>query len=292
MTPNKVNAVRSVALGVPDVGASAKFYKEIWGLMPVSESPGAVYLRGTGSDHHILALLEHHRPEILCLDLTAADRAAVDSLHAACRGAGLPRIDPPSAIAGPGGGYGFTFTDKEGRTVRVIADAIRHEDMGAHPDRPAKITHVVLNSADSDMAAISKLYCEVLGFTVINRIRMQSFLKCNEDHHTLAFALGETNTLNHIAFAMMDVDAVARGAARMLSHGYPIGWGVGQHNAGEDVYAYFEGPEGGAIEYIAKCPLGWDGASSGTPNWDVERRPNEKLAAAMRRVPFVAAAAR
>ncbi len=289
MTSSKVNAIRSVAIGVVDVAASATFYREIWGLIPVSESPEAVYLRGTGPDHHLLALIQHDRPQVLRLDMTAPDRAAVDALHASLSILGSSLINEPATITEPGGGYGFSFGDHEGRTIRILTDPICHAAMADHPDRPSKITHVVLNSSDPDMVSLSKLYCDSLGFTVINKSKNQSFLKCNADHHSLAFVVNETNALNHIAFAMTDVDAVVRGAVRMSAHGYPIGWGVGQHSAGEDVYAYFEGPDGGAIEYIAKVPLDWNGAASGTPNWDTERRPNAILAAAQRRIPFHAA---
>jgi catechol 2,3-dioxygenase len=115
------------------------------------------------------------------------------------------------------------------------------------------------------------------------------FLKCNQDHHSLAFATGKASSLNHLAFAMQDVGSVARGAKRMMASGYPMGWGVGQHAAGEDVYAYFEGPEGGGIEYITKVPDGWLGSADNTENWDIALRPTEKQAAAMQRIPFTAA---
>jgi catechol 2,3-dioxygenase len=88
---------------------------------------------------------------------------------------------------------------------------------------------------------------------------------------------------------MQDVDAVSRGAKRMMAKGYPMGWGVGQHAAGEDVYAYFEGPEGGGIEYITKVPDGWLGSADNTDNWDAALRPTEKQTAAMQRIPFTAA---
>jgi catechol-2,3-dioxygenase len=284
VTLNKIEAVRSVAFGVRDVRASARFYTEVWGLTPVAQSQGAVYLRGAGPHHHILSLIEHPSPEVLGLDLLVADRATVDALHAAIRSAELPSVDAPDAIPEPGGGYGFRFKDLEGRTVRILSDDTRHQDAAAHPDRPSKIVHVVLNSSDVD--GTSKFYCDFLGFELINRIKVMSFLKCNEDHHSLAFAAGPENTLNHIAFAMTDVSSVARGASRMLSHGYPIGWGIGQHTAGEDVYAYFEGPDGCAIEYITKVSRGWDGAASGIEHWDVAPRPTAKQAEAMRRIRF------
>jgi catechol 2,3-dioxygenase len=287
MAVGKVSAVRSVTLGVPDLPASLRFYSDIWGLTPVAERDGMTYLRGTGPYHHLLALAANPRAQVLGIDLLADDRAMVEALHQSVVGSEATGVTVPGNLTQPGGGYGFTFNDPEGRAVTVVTGDQRHAELPPDPDRPAKITHAVLNSADMDGA--SAFYCERLGFQQINRIERMCFLKCNVDHHSLAFARGTASTLNHLAFAMKDVAAVARGAQRMLAHGYPIGWGVGQHTAGEDVYAYFEGPEGGGIEYITKVPPGWQGSTDNTAHWDVALRPTEKQAAAMRRIPFSAA---
>ena len=284
MSSATVTAVRSITLGVTDLSASTKFYTEIWGLTPVAESKDAVYLRGTGPYHHLLALVAHPQPQVLGLDMLADDRAAVEALHQSIKASPATQVGAPGTIDAPGGGYGFGCVDPEGRTVRVLTGDARHADTAAQPDKPSKITHAVLNSGDMDAA--SAFYQQHLGFHQKNRIERMCFLQCNEDHHSLAFALGKASSLNHLAFAMQDVGSVSRGAARMLSHGFVMGWGVGQHTAGEDVYAYFEGPEGGGIEYITKVPDGWLGSKDNTDHWDVALRPTEKQAAAMRRIPF------
>jgi len=284
MSSGKVTAVRSVTLGVPDLAASTRFYTDIWGLTPVLARADATYLRGTGPYHHILALTAHGKARVLALDLLAEDRDAVAALHRQVSGSAAAQITAPAPLEAPGGGFGFSFVDPDGRRVNILTGDSRHADAAPHPDRPSKITHAVLNSPDMD--AVSAFYVERLGFEVKNRIKVMSFLKCNQDHHSLAFAAGTASTLNHLAFAMGDVGAVARGAKRMMAHGYVLGWGVGQHAAGEDVYAYFEGPEGGGIEYITKVPPGWLGNAGNTENWDVALRPTEKQAAAMKRIPF------
>lgn len=284
MSSGKVTAVRSVTLGVPDLAASKAFYTGIWGLTPVNESADALYLRGTGPYHHVLALTAHGKPQVLELDLLADDRGAIDALHQQVSGAAVTQLTAPGRRDASGSGYGFSFVDPDGRRVNILTEDVRHADTTAHPDKPAKITHAVLNSPD--MGKISAFYAERLGFEAKTYNPRMFFMKCNEDHHSLAFANGAASTLNHLAFAMQDVAAVARGAMRLMAHGYPLGWGVGQHAAGEDVYAYFEGPEGGGIEYITKVPDGWLGSADNTENWDIALRPTEKQAAAMRRIPF------
>jgi catechol-2,3-dioxygenase len=287
MSTGKVTAIRSVTLGVPNLVTSKAFYAGIWGLTPVAERADAVYLRGTGPYHHVLALTTHAKPQVLELDLLADDRDAIGALHRQVSDSAATQITEPARRDAPGRGFGFSFADPDGRRVNIVTEDARHADTAPHPDKPTKITHAVLNSPDMDK--ISTFYVERLGFTVKNRIKVMSFLKCNQDHHSLAFATGKASSLNHLAFAMQDVGSVARGAKRMMASGYPMGWGVGQHAAGEDVYAYFEGPEGGGIEYITKVPDGWLGSADNTENWDNALRPTEKQAAAMQRIPFTLA---
>src|SRR5215469_5745565 len=222
MSSGKVTAVRSVTLGVPDLAASKAFYTGIWGLTPALERADTVYLRGTGPYHHVLVLTAHVKPQVLELDLLADDRGAVDALPRQVSGTAVAHITAPARRDAPGGGYGFSFVDPDGRRVNVMTEAARHADTAPHPDRPARITHALLNSPD--MKKISDFYGEHLGFTVKGGNPRMFFLQCNQDHHSLAFAAGNASTLNHLAFAMGDVDAVSRGAKRLMAHGYALGW--------------------------------------------------------------------
>jgi catechol 2,3-dioxygenase len=59
-------------------------------------------------------------------------------------------------------------------------------------------------------------------------------------------------TLNHIAFDMADFDSVMRGLGRMKDNGYPTEWGPGRHGPGDNVFAYFCGPDEVPLEYAAE----------------------------------------
>src|SRR5262249_8813155 len=150
--------------------------------------------------------------QLLCINLAARDRQAVEYLHGMARAAGATQIDAPAAIGEPAGGYGFTFMDPEGRVVRVIAGDARHADASAQQDRPIKITHLVLNTPRQEEAAA--FWVAALGFQVSDR-SLLTFIRCNTDHHNIAFHPGETSSLHHIAFEMADFDSVMRGAGRM-----------------------------------------------------------------------------
>ena len=147
------------------------------------------------------------------MTLTAAGKAEVDGLAAALRPAGVKEIETLAPVTEPGGGYGFAFQDPEGRTLRIITGDERHADIADHRDRPRKISHVVLNSTDTE--AGTKFYSQALGFKMSDRTRMMTFLRCSSDHHSIALVNSKERTLHHIAFEMMNWDAVMRGGGRM-----------------------------------------------------------------------------
>lgn len=289
------SGVRSVAMGVADVAAAARFYAQAWRLEPVAEQAGAVYLRGAGAQHHLLALHPRARAELLRLDLEAPDRPTVDALYRRARDAG-GEARPPAPLDEPGGGYAFALRDPEGRALRVVAADAAAAPAPADPDRPLKITHVVLNSPGQERAA--RFWCEALGFDVSDR-SILTFLRCNADHHSIAFHPGAAPTLHHVAFEMRDVDAVMRGAGRLRELGHPVQWGVGRHGPGNNVFAYFVGPEDYVIEYTAevlqvddryraRAPGEWRYPPGRTDLWGLTPPPSARMKAAQEAIAFAA----
>ena len=292
-----VDGLRSIDLGVVDLPAAIRFYTEIWGLGVVADDARAAYLRGTGPYHHVLGLHARAEPALLGIDLTAPDKTAVDALHAGLRALAVGGLTAPAPIAGAGGGYGFGFADPDGRRLRILTGDARHADTRADPDRPSKITHLVLNAPDRD--ATSAFYCEALGFRQIDKTKGLTFLCCNRDHHTLAFAASDVASLHHVAFEMAAIDSVMRGAGRMRDNGFPIEWGVGRHGPGDNVFAYFVGPEDVVIEYTAEVlqvdasyrvrgPDEWVWPPGRLDQWGIATGPTPRLAQAQKRIRFPA----
>lgn len=98
-----ITGLRGVDLGVRDVASLVRFYTDVWRLAVTAERNGSVYLRGSGAYCHILALHPRSEPALLCVNLPAADRSAVDRLHARVTAAGAPQVGPAAPIDGPGG---------------------------------------------------------------------------------------------------------------------------------------------------------------------------------------------
>jgi catechol 2,3-dioxygenase-like lactoylglutathione lyase family enzyme len=290
-----VTTLRTVDFGVTDLAARHKFYTEIWGLATVAEIDGSVYLRGTGPHHHIVALHQRKQAEMLRIDLLAPDRQAVAALRAEVSAAGATEVEAPAAITEPGGGYGFAFKDPEGRTVRILCGDQTHADAGPARDRPRKLSHCVLNSADP--TRVTEFYQRALGFTLSDQTAAMTFIRCNSDHHSIAFVKAPHPSLHHVAFEMPEIESVMRGAGRMRDAGFPIEWGVGRHGPGNNVFAYFLSPDDMVIEYTAEVeqvderyvahgPDYWRWPEGRSDHWGIAVGPTERMRASHDRITF------
>jgi catechol 2,3-dioxygenase len=298
MPDSIAGTLRSIAIGVTDLAAAEEFYTVTWRLTPVARSADAVYLRGSGAAHHILALHRRAKPEVLHVDFSVAQAADLARIAEQVSAAGGSLLSEVHANPHPDGGHVLDIADPQGRHLRFIAGAATHAaaaNMAPQPDAPVRITHVVFNSAD--VAAAQAFYEQALGFTLSDRTRIMAFMRCGSDHHSIALADASDNTLNHIAFVMPDLDAVMRGAGRMSDAGYPIEWGVGRHGPGNNVFAYFIGPDDFVIEYTADVlqiddsyragrPEDWTWPPGRFDQWGVSRPPSDRIKQAQKTIRF------
>ncbi|MFG6439097.1 VOC family protein [Roseateles sp. LKC17W] len=296
MSSRWISGLRSVALDVPDLARAETFYTDIWRLRVAARTADALYLRGTGADHHLLALHSADRLAIRHVTLRARSEAALADVARAAVDAGGRVQQALAPIAEPGGGLGLTVRDPHGRLFQVVHGDTQHADTTGEPDRPSRLAHTVLNShaVEDSRAWIER----ALGFTLADRTRIMAFLNCASDHHTLALGDADNDALNHIAFVMPDVDAVMRGGGRMRDAGHAIEWGPGRHGPGNNAFNYFIGPFGEVIEYTAEVeqiddsyrpggPTDWTWPPGRVDQWGISAPPSAALKAAQRSVFFI-----
>lgn len=290
-------ALRSVALNVPDLAAAEIFYTRVWHLAVVSRADDVVYLRGTGSDHHLLAL---HRgtgtPQIRHVTLRARNAEALAAIADATLRAGGAVLVPPGGVADPAGGLGLTIRDPDGRVIQVVHGDAMNTDAHEAKDRPVRLAHVVLNSHDVD--ATQRWFAQAFGFTLADRTRIMAFLNCDRDHHSVAIGITDNDALNHIAFLMPDLESVMRGGGRMKDAGHAIEWGPGRHGPGDNAFNYFIDPFGIVVEYtaeveqidathVARGPADWTWPPGRVDQWGISAPPSARLKEAQRAVLFV-----
>ncbi|MFL6795963.1 MAG: VOC family protein [Xanthobacteraceae bacterium] len=292
MTNSRVTGVRSVELGVRNLQQSADFYVKAWALEEVAAEGDAMHFRATGSEHHVLTIRERAKPALLGVHFAAADRAAVDALHAKAKGYGVSTEgDPATLPASAGGGYGFRFVTPDGLPMSISSESAQHPDVVLDRSRPTKISHVVLNSARTDDQV--PFFVDVLGFKLSDSTHMMEFLRCSADHHSVAIFRNEGPSLNHVAYELPNIDGLMRGAGRVKQSGFNIEWGVGRHGPGSNVFSYFIEPNGFVAEYTTELdqlddathvpmdPPYWSKVMPMPDRWGTAGPPSNRMRAAM-----------
>jgi catechol 2,3-dioxygenase len=292
-----VTALRSVDLGTPNPDASERFYCETWGLEPTARTEGVVYLRATGSDHHVVALHRSERPELRAVTFRLADATDFDTIAKNAIREGATLLSAAKRNEAPDGGIVMSLRGPEGGVLRFVHDDLRHQPKPPQGDRPERLAHVNLNSTDVDRSAA--FYDKALGFRLTDRSKAMAFVRCNSDHHAVVIAEAKVDGLNHVAFLVPSWEAVMRGAGKMIDAGFPIAWGVGRHGPGDNVFAYFVDPTGIVIEYtaevlqvddnyIARGPEHWVWPPGRTDQWGIAPPKAEHVKAAQLAVGYAA----
>ncbi len=299
MTPALVSALRSVEIGLPDVAAAEAFFTGVWNLSVAARQGGAVYLRGTGADHHLLALHPADQPELRMVTLRAPSARELDRILETVPAHGGEVLARRAPVAEPGGGEAVVVRDPQGRILRIVAGDTRHADTEGHRDRPIRLAHAVLNS--HDVAAGVAFYDDALGMKLSDRTRIMAFIRIpmqpRGDHHSFALADADNDCLNHVAFVMPDMESVMRGGGRMKDAGYGIEWGPGRHGPGNNAFNYFIGPAGFVIEYTAdveqvddsypvRGPEDWKWPAGRFDHWGMSAPPSARLKEAQKQINF------
>ena len=297
-----IAGLRSVALDVPDLARAESFYTETWRLQVAARDTGALYLRGSGSDHHLLALHAADATRLRRVTLRARSEEALQRVADAAVSAGGRVLREIGPADDPAGGVSMLLRDPDGRLFEIVHGDRLHADQADSnlatqvDDRPLRLAHAVLNS--HDVPASQRFVEQTLGFALADRTRIMAFMNCNADHHSLALADADNNALNHIAFLMPDLDAVMRGGGRMQDAGHAIEWGPGRHGPGHNAFNYFIGPFGEVIEYTADVqqiddsyrvgqPADWAWPPGRVDHWGISAAPSARLKAAQRAVLFM-----
>ena len=292
-----ISALRSVALTVPDLAAAEIFYTQTWGLVLAEKSQGVAYFRGSGHDHHLLALHEAAgTPQLRLVTLRARSAKALEEIAQAAQAAGGV-VERTGAALDPAGGHVVVIRDPDGRRIEVVhGDALRANDAPMPQDQPIRLAHAVLNCHAVEKTR--EFFEKALGFVLADRTRIMAFMNCDNDHHSIALGDTDNDALNHVAFLMPTLDAVMRGGGRLKDKGLPPQWGPGRHGPGDNAFNYFVDPFGIVIEYTAEVeqidetyrvgrPEDWTWPPGRIDQWGVGQMPTDHLKQAQRRVFFM-----
>lgn len=283
--------LRSIELVLPRAAEAAAFLTDVWGMAPAEARGGTQYLRGSGPFPYLVALEEGVEPFVRTTTFVLEPDQLV-ALAKRVEAAGLPAT--PTVSDDPGGGEGLIVELPEGELLRFLAHATEAQPRPGR-DLPVKLTHVVFNSKDAEATATAAE--TALGFKVSDRTKGMVFVRCNESHHSTAFARAGFASLNHIAFEMEDMDGVMRGIGRLRDRGMVPAWGPGRHGPGANVFAYFIAPFGAVVEfstavdkvaddYRVGAPEDWTWPEGRIDQWGLSAKDTAALGEAERNFRF------
>jgi 2,3-dihydroxybiphenyl 1,2-dioxygenase len=115
--------------------------------------------------------------------------------------------------------------------------------------------HVLLTVKDTQRS--HDFYTAVLGFRLSDWVYIDDnirlcFLRCNERHHSVAFAPcmpGKSPRLQHVMLEVESLDDVMRSYHFLRIRKAPIGMGPGRHINCQTVHVYVQTPGGFAVEF-------------------------------------------
>lgn len=234
MSFSPITHLRHVDIAVPDYDKQVEFYAKHWGLATTGDERDVSYFAAEGSpEQYNVRVRKAAEKRLDLISLGAADRATVDGLAARLGSEGVQLINEPDILQTPGGGYGFRFFDLEGRTIEVSSDVEtrKHRKIEEKEDIPVRLSHVVFNSPEPEK--MTAWYEKHLNFRLSDtntHPRMGGlfwFLRCSDQHHSIAISRGPHTALNHVSFELRGLDEYLYGSGRLMRAGIPKIWGPG-----------------------------------------------------------------
>jgi catechol 2,3-dioxygenase-like lactoylglutathione lyase family enzyme len=257
-----LHRLTTITLGVPDVEATASYYRE-FGLTP---GAGPAHRFHTADGGEQLRITHAPRRRLLELGVGADDPDDLDRIASSLAGLGLDAERGPDSLAvvDPGSAVRVTVSVAS-RLVQPVVPAPVYNGPGRidragtradgilrdGPVRPRKLGHVVIGSTDQETS--QRFFTEGLGFKVSDTVPgLAAFLRCSTDHHNVLVQQAPVDFLHHTSWQVDDVDEVGRGATAMLETDPERHvWGLGRHHVGSNFFWYLKDPAGNFSEYYS-----------------------------------------
>jgi catechol 2,3-dioxygenase len=253
-----------VALRTPDLEAMTRFYVATMGLIPEPERVDQPEVRlGWGQGHHALELLEGPKGlDHVGLEIGDPGGHVALAERLRTRGVEVREIDDGATVC---------VHDPDGNAVHLHGRVSRAGEHGADPGRrPIRIQHATL--ATATIEPMIEFYLG-LGFRLTDRMGgVFAWLRSNVEHHSVAIVdVGRSGDLDHYSFDLDSWDDFKVWADRVSDLGVIVQWGPGRHGPGNNLFLFFDDPDGNHIELSAEMERFFDDRARYEPRiWSAE----------------------
>ncbi|MCK6545701.1 catechol 2,3-dioxygenase [Myxococcota bacterium] len=288
---------------VLDMKDSVRFYRDVLGLIEQGQdTQGRVYFKAWDErDHNSVVLREAKTAGIDFFAFKVDSKKTLDKLDSDLRAWGCPteRIPAGDMLET---GERVRFRIPTGHMIELYADK---KDVGngqsyVNPRpwieglkgiSPVRMDHSLLYGGDID--GVRKLFTEVLGFSLVERVLMEDgktdlaiWLTASTKAHDIAFVRHkEDDKLHHVSFLLDTWEQVLRAADIMSMNETPIDIGPTRHGItrGTTIYAFdpsgnrFETFCGGYQFYPDMQPIVWTWDQVGPGIFYHDRKLNDRF---------------
>jgi 2,3-dihydroxy-p-cumate/2,3-dihydroxybenzoate 3,4-dioxygenase len=252
-----IREIMQVGVGVPDREKFETFARDMLGFPVLRPDRSISYVRSDQYQHRI-AVSTTPQPVLryVSFDVGGSDQLAGWTSKLTVPGIAF-RYGTPAQCAERQVSDFIEFKDPDGHGL-ALAHGFEIDDSPVGYTRDLKVLrlgHVLLTVKDTQRS--HDFYTGVLGFRLSDWVYIDDnirlcFLRCNERHHSLAFAPcmpGKAPRLQHAMFEVDSLDDVMRSYHFLRLHKAPIGMGPGRHPNCQTVHVYAQTPGGFAVEF-------------------------------------------
>ena len=253
-----IRDIMQVGVGVPDRQRFENFARDMLGF-PANRSPDGkvTYVRPDRYQHRIAAWTA---PEpvlrYIGFDVGGPQQLAEWEAKLTAQGIHWRRSSPEECVERHVEDF-IELKDPDGHPLALsYGFEVDNEPVRYSRDlRVVGLGHVLLTVQDTQRT--HDFYTGVLGFRLSDWVYVEDnirlcFLRCNERHHSMAFAPctpGKSPRLQHVMLEVESLDDVMRSYHFLRIHKAPIGMGPGRHINCQTVHVYVQTPGGFAVEF-------------------------------------------
>jgi catechol 2,3-dioxygenase len=251
---------------VLDLDESVKFYTDVMGLKETGrDKSGRVYFKCNDErDHNSFIIRKADRAGLDHFGFKVLDKATLNKLESDLKayGVGTERVPAGEMLET---GERVRFKVPTGHIIELYVDK---KDVGnglgyTNPEawlenqkgiNPVRMDHCLIYGGDID--ANLKLFEEVLGFSLVERVKLEdgstdlaTWLTCSNKAHDIAMVRNaEDGKLHHVSFLLESWEQVLRAADIMSMHRVSIDIGPTRHGITRGTTIYFFDPSGNRME--------------------------------------------
>ncbi len=288
---------------VLDLDESVRFYTDVMGLKETGrDASGRVYFKCQDErDHNSFIIRKADRAGLDCFAFKVLDVATLNALEGRLKDFGVTTERVPSGeMLGTGERVRFKLP-----TEHVIELYAQKDDVGnglgyVNPEawlpdtkgiNPVRMDHALIYGPDID--ANRRLFQEVLGFTLVERVLLEdgqtdlaTWLTCSAKAHDIAMVRhAEPAKLHHVSFLLQTWEQVLRAADIMSMYRVSIDIGPTRHGITRGTTIYFFDPSGNRMEtfcggydfYPDMHPTTWTWDQVGAGIFYHDRKLNERF---------------